>query len=604
MKTIKITMVSALLLGAIIAPSSSLAVSETVTQENNAQLEIYEDEDDYYYQFPDVMGWAKPSVDYLVKKKVLSGLPDRTFGPNLEIDRASAAIIMAKILNLQIDASAKPSFKDSQDHWATPYIAAVEKAGIIKGVGNGNFNPSGKLTRAAMASMLAHSYNLDKKSTELLPTVFQDLKGHWSEKSANLLVALGISAGYGGSHWYPDNTITRAEAASLVARTDQSKDKEIKLKQVTMKQNYFIYPESSLHSGILAEYAPQTVTVFDESENGWIKIATDHGLKWTPLQEKQMYIDINFVTFDRPSRTGYVVGKYPPQTVTVVEENSIWLKIRTSEGLQWMNPYLKEGEGKELTYIPREFFAYDSPSFSSRVSGKYAPQGGIEELAKRDDGWVQIRTDKGPKWVNMSYLLRPKLLLNVPAINQLPELQKGSTVVSLQMLLEYYTGRSLNKVEFANQMPFDTTRQQTNGDGKITVWGDPDIGFVGDVRGIRYGYSINPAPLKQLLDKHARGTDLTGQDFSVLESYVRNGKPVVAWVGNRITAPQLEHTWQTPQGKTVNGYRNAHTIIITGVDDRNIYYNDPLEGKKDQPMVKSRFEHSYNLMGKKALSID
>ncbi len=602
MKTIKLATAAVLLLGAIIAPSSSLAVSETVTQKNNTQLES--SEDDYYYQFPDVIGWAKPSVDYLVKKKVLSGLPDGTFGPNLEIDRASAAIIMAKLLNLQIDDSAKPSFKDAQDHWATPYIAAVENVGVIKGVGNGNFNPSGKLTRASMASMLVHSYQLNKKATELLPTVFQDLKGHWSEKSANILVALRISAGYGGSHWYPDNTITRAEAASLVARTDQSKDNEIKLKQVTMKHSYFIYPESSLHSGIIAEYAPQTVTVFDESENGWIKIATDHGLKWTPLHEKQVYIDKNFVTFDRPSRTGYVVGKYPPQTVTVVEENSIWLKIRTSEGLQWMNPYLKDGEGKELTYIPKEFFAYDSSNFSSKVSGKYAPQGGIEELAKRDDGWVQIRTDKGPKWVNMSYLLRPKLLLDVPAINQLPELQKGSTVVSLQMLLEYYMGRSFNKVDFANQMPFDTTRRKTDGNGKVTVWGDPDIGFVGDVRGISYGYSINPAPLKTLLDKYARGTDLTGQDFSVLESYVRNGKPVVAWVGNRITVPQLEHTWQTPQGKTVNGYRNAHTIIITGVDEHNIYYNDPLEGKKDRPMVKSRFENSYNQMGKKALSID
>lgn len=67
MKTIKITMASALLFGAIIAPSSSFAVSETVTQKNNAQLGNYED--DYYYQFPDVIGWAKPSVDYLVKKK-------------------------------------------------------------------------------------------------------------------------------------------------------------------------------------------------------------------------------------------------------------------------------------------------------------------------------------------------------------------------------------------------------------------------------------------------------------------------------------------------------------------------------------------------------
>ncbi|MEC3268959.1 S-layer homology domain-containing protein, partial [Bacillus thuringiensis] len=41
-----------------------------------------------------------------------------------------------------------------QNHWATPYIAAAERAGIVKGEGNGIFNPSGKVTRAAMATML------------------------------------------------------------------------------------------------------------------------------------------------------------------------------------------------------------------------------------------------------------------------------------------------------------------------------------------------------------------------------------------------------------------------------------------------------------------
>ena len=58
----------------------------------------------------------------------------------------------------------------------------------------------------------------------------------------------------------------------------------------------------------------------------------------------------------------------------------------------------KRGEGKELTYIPRTFFAYDSPNFSSKISGKYAPQGGIEELAtEMTDGYkfVQIKDQNG-----------------------------------------------------------------------------------------------------------------------------------------------------------------------------------------------------------------
>ncbi|PFR51797.1 S-layer protein, partial [Bacillus cereus] len=85
---------------------------------------------------------------------------------------------------------------------------------------------------------------------------------------------------------------------------------------------------------------------------------------------------------------------------------------------------------------------------------------------------------------------------------------------------------SLNKVKFAYEQPFDHTPMQKS-NGKISIWGDPDVGFVGDVSGLKPGFSINPGPLKVLLDRYARGTNLTGQSFSILENYVRNGKPVV-----------------------------------------------------------------------------
>ena len=99
------------------------------------------------HKFSDVPKWAEQSVNYLVDKQVLSGYPDGNFGSNDSLDRASAATIMTKVLGIQIDFDAKPSFIDSQNHWGAPYIAAAEKAGIIKGEGNGIFNPSGKVTR-------------------------------------------------------------------------------------------------------------------------------------------------------------------------------------------------------------------------------------------------------------------------------------------------------------------------------------------------------------------------------------------------------------------------------------------------------------------------
>jgi len=174
------------------------------------------------HKFPDVPAWADKSVNYLVDKKVLSGYPDGTFGSSDSLDRAAAATIMTKALGIQVDFDAKPSFKDSQNHWATPYIAAAEKAGIIKGEGNGIFNPSGKVTRAAMAAMLVNAYKLQDITNSNGQITFHDLKGHWGEKHANILIQTEISKGTeDGNNWSPNRPITRAEAAQFLAKSDQ-----------------------------------------------------------------------------------------------------------------------------------------------------------------------------------------------------------------------------------------------------------------------------------------------------------------------------------------------------------------------------------------------
>ncbi|MFB5578804.1 S-layer homology domain-containing protein [Bacillus cereus] len=602
--------------------------------------------------FPDVPRWAEESVYYLVHKQVISGMPDGTFASNKVLSRAEAATIMAKILGLEVKEGEKPTFTDSQDHWATSYIAAVEKAGVIKGEGNGKFNPNGQMTRAAMAAMLVQAYQLDKKVNEELPTLFADVKDHWGEKFINILVGMGISSGVDGEHWQPDRSITRAEAAQLVAVTDKSKDNEVKVKKiniskkfftyngpslssgiskeygarevtvyeereggwirihteagfkwiclvekkVNMNKNFLTYNEASLSSGISSEYAPQIVTVVEEREGNWIKIYTGLGYKWVCLIDKKVQIDREFTTYDAPARSANILGYYGPQAVTVVEERGTWLRIRTYAGYQWLDTK------KEAKYLSKVFFAYDSPSFVSRVSGKYAPQT-VEVYGERDGGWIQIQTSNGLKWVNEGNVNRSQVILNVPSLYQFPELNNGCEVVSLQMLVEHQIGRSLNKVMFAFEMPFDQTKLK-NYKTSSQIWGDPDVGFVGDVTGNTPGYSINPEPLKRLLDKYARGTNLTGNDLSVLEDYVRNGKPVVTWVTVALNNPRAITTWKTPGGKTIYARMNTHAVVLTGVDDNYVYYNDPYYGTKNVKVSKSRFASIYNQMGKKALSVD
>ncbi|WP_270607223.1 S-layer homology domain-containing protein [Bacillus mobilis] len=171
--------------------------------------------------FPDVENhWSKESVYYLVEKGAISGKPDGTYAPDETIDRSSAAVIFTKILNLPVDDNAQPSFKDAKNTWAAKYIAAVEKAGIVKGDGKDNFYPEGKIDRASFASMLVGAYNLKEKVDGTLVTNFDDLRGHWGEEKANILINLGISVGT-GTKWEPNKSVSRAEAAQFIALTDK-----------------------------------------------------------------------------------------------------------------------------------------------------------------------------------------------------------------------------------------------------------------------------------------------------------------------------------------------------------------------------------------------
>ncbi|MFQ6177842.1 S-layer homology domain-containing protein [Bacillus paranthracis] len=171
--------------------------------------------------FPDVDGhWSKESVYYLVEKGAIAGNDDGTFAPDREITRAEAATMMAKILNLPIEKGAKPSYADSQNHWASAIIAAVEKAGVVQGKGDGTFDPDGKIDRVSMASLLVEAYKLDTKVNGPLETKFDDLKDSWGKDKANILVKLGISVGT-GDKWEPNKSVTKAEAAQFIAKTDK-----------------------------------------------------------------------------------------------------------------------------------------------------------------------------------------------------------------------------------------------------------------------------------------------------------------------------------------------------------------------------------------------
>ncbi|ALZ60697.1 MULTISPECIES: N-acetylmuramoyl-L-alanine amidase [Bacillus cereus group] len=323
------------------------------------------------HKFPDVPAWADKSVNYLVDKQVLNGYPDGTFGSNDSLDRASATKIMTKVLGLQIDSNAKPSFTDSQNHWATPYIAAAEKAGIVKGEGNGIFNPSGKVTRAAMATMLVNAYKLQSTPNHNEQVKFEDLKGHWGEKYANILIGLKISNGTENG-WQPNRFITRAEAAQLTAKTDMMQHRQKKpLESKTiiidpghggedpgkstkgLPESKIVLDTSLRLQQLLEKHTPFTVLLTRQSDNRPghdQKSSLQERVKFAKKNRGDIFISVHANAFNgnaKGTETYYYKSSKSEKTNPHVEESRVLaekIQTRLVEALQTRDRGVKHGD--------------------------------------------------------------------------------------------------------------------------------------------------------------------------------------------------------------------------------------------------------------------
>lgn len=193
----------------------------------------------------------------------------------------------------------------------------------------------------------------------------------------------------------------------------------------------------------------------------------------------------------------------------------------------------------------------------------------------------------------------PKLL-NVPLISQYPEPPSGCEATVLAMALQYY-GIHVSKTKLADEMPYDPTPIKRDSNRRIIEWGDPEVGYVGNPYNL--GTTINPNPLKKLLDKYrSGGIALYGQDFSVIENYVNEGKPTLVWFTLHYQMP-APRTWKTPAGKEIYAPRPLHCVLVTGVDSRYVYFHDSDANRKNVRVAREHFEKVYNAMGRRALVV-
>ncbi|MGD6961124.1 S-layer homology domain-containing protein [Fictibacillus phosphorivorans] len=167
--------------------------------------------------FPDLRAGVRgyPEVATLVENEVISGFPDSTFRPDVNLTRTQAAIMFANALDLDTANLTDPGFKDvAKSYRFYPQIAAVQEAGIFLGDGKGNFNGNQELTRGEMAAALVRAYDLTNRKE----TPFTDVGGVF-KPSIEIIYSYNITNGISETKYGTNEKISRRDFSIFLFRT-------------------------------------------------------------------------------------------------------------------------------------------------------------------------------------------------------------------------------------------------------------------------------------------------------------------------------------------------------------------------------------------------
>ena len=188
--------------------------------------------------------------------------------------------------------------------------------------------------------------------------------------------------------------------------------------------------------------------------------------------------------------------------------------------------------------------------------------------------------------------------LNVPYHRQ--EHALSCEVAALKMALNFYKIK-ISESELLKMLPYDTELSRS----KDNIWGDPDLGFVGNIDGTipNQGYGVYEQPIADIASKFRQSKALNNVKISDIITEVANKHTVIVW-GTLASGKDI--SWKTQGGKKVKAIFGEHTRVIIGFsgtvsNPKYIILHDPIYGTIT--MSKEKFLKDWALLSNKAVVV-
>ena len=165
---------------------------------------------------------------------VTQGNTPTTYNPSAVVRRDQMATFIARSIDSMTrlvapghDLQELPLDEDDDDFWDDVAVGSTHhqnigrlyEAGIVNGTGDRTYNPSGTVTRAQMATFINRSEEyLTGTAFTTTDDFFTDDDGNTHEDNVNGVASVGIAQGKSANTYGPDDPVTREQMASFLIR--------------------------------------------------------------------------------------------------------------------------------------------------------------------------------------------------------------------------------------------------------------------------------------------------------------------------------------------------------------------------------------------------
>lgn len=222
-------------------------------------------------------------------------------------------------------------------------------------------------------------------------------------------------------------------------------------------------------------------------------------------------------------------------------------------------------------------------------------------------GWFTFSREKAFQQEKTGGTVYTEKFMDAPFIDQREKYPTGCESVSAVMALQYL-GMEITPEGFIDSYLPRGNAPYIDGEGEL-VGCDPRKAFPGDPYS-HQGWGCYAPVIEEAIHQAGEGFGIsaaarTGESLEVLcRDYVAEGIPVLLWVSIGMAPVSQGDTWRIEGSQEYFTWlQPLHCMLLTGWDEENYYFNDPMAGK-NIPYSRADVRAAYEALGEQSVIVE